>query len=195
MTTGGGSSDVFGRRPTPLTPPDPYSDLSKVYPNLSGTNAQLSSDVLSKLKGELSPATVNAIQDAAARFGITSGMPGSGLQWNKSLRDIGLTSEQVQQQGIQDYTNVVPTISRTQTLDPALQTEIGTQNALWASGPDPAAAGTYAQNLFDKYLASMRSPAGGTGGGSPWEQSAREDNRIVPYAGGLFGPGPIGGWY
>lgn len=146
--------------PTPM--PNPYGDLSKIYPNLSGTNAQVSSDILSKLQGQLSPGTIAAIQNASAQFGVGSGMPGSGLSMQRSLRDIGLTSEQEQQQGIQDYNSTLPTVSSTQTVAPVLQANINSQNAMNAAAPDPAAAASYAQQLYNKYLNRMNPQTTGT---------------------------------
>lgn len=166
--TGATNANIFGTRVGQVPIPSPFSDLSSVYPNLSQTNAQVSSDVLSRLKGQLSPETINAIQDNAARFGVQSGMPGSGLQRNLTLRDLGLQTEALQQQGLQDYASIVPTISQTQTLRPESQFEFNLQNAVNRAAPDPGAAATYAQGLFDKYLQSLRSPAGGTGEQSPF---------------------------
>ncbi len=186
---------AFGLVPGNIGMPDPYGDLSAIYPNLSGTNAQVSGDILSKLRGELSPNTINAIQDAAAGFGVASGMPGSGLQFNKSLRDIGTTSEQVQQQGLQDYASLIPVISGTQTVNPALQAEIATQNSINMAAPDPSSAASYAESLFNKYLQQLN-PAGGTGGGgggfggsfdeggSWWEQPGSEWRRAGGAGGG-----------
>lgn len=175
VTTGGG--DPFGQKVAPVAMPQPFSDLSAVYPNLSGTNAQVSSDVLSRLKGELSPETLANIQNAAATFGVASGMPGSGLQINRGLRDVGLTTEALQEQGLKDYQGLLPTISGTQTVNPSLQYEVNLQNAINRAAPDPAAAATYAQSLFDKYLQNLRGPAGGSGenplgpGVPPWASS------------------------
>lgn len=105
------------------------------------------------------------LQDQGAAWGVGSGMPGSGLSANRSLRNLGLTSEQQVQQGIQNYNSTIPTVSRTQTVDPSLQYQIANRNATMAAAPVPAQAQSYAQQLFDKYLQAMRGPGGGTGGG------------------------------
>lgn len=171
---GGGGSNVYGSRvgaiPTVNGP-----GLNQAYPNLSGTNAQLSSALSSELTGQLSPQTIAAINDAAASYGVSSGMPGSGLAMNRYPRDIGLASEKLIHQGIGDYAGVIPAVSSTQTVSPyqqaGLNAEINATNATNAAAPDPAAAGSYAQQLFDKYLASLSRPSGGTGGRSgsqPW---------------------------
>lgn len=164
--SGASNADIFGQRVAQVPMPTPFQNLSSVYPNLSGANAQVSGDILSKLKGQLSPETINAIQDNAARFGVQSGMPGSGLAGNLGLRSLGLQTEALQQQGLQDYGNILPVISGTQTVKPETQFEVNLQNAVNAAAPDPGAASTYAQGLFDKYLQSIRGPAGGTGEGA-----------------------------
>ena len=184
----------FGSIPGPVTTPQPFSDLSKIYPNLSGTNALASGDLMSELNGELSPATQQAIRQASAQFGVTSGMPGSGLMNNRTVRDLGLTTQGLVNQGIQNYGALINPISNTQTVRPELQAEIGATNSVNASSPNPADAATYARTLFDKYLASMRSPAGGTGPNSsvPWwqqgnaaSQNAGLTETHIPYMYGL----------
>jgi hypothetical protein len=144
--------------------------LNSAYPNLSGTNSQLSSALSSELTGQLSPATLAAIQDAAASYGVSSGMPGSGLAINRGPRDIGLATENLIHQGIGDYTSAIPAVSSTQTVNPGqaaqLNTEINATNAVNRSAPDPSAAASYAMDLFNRYLQSQSGPAGGTG--QPW---------------------------
>jgi hypothetical protein len=132
--------------------PDVYGQLSDVYPDLGATNQATSQALLAKLQGQLSPTTVNAIQDASARFGVSSGMPGAGLQRNLSLRDIGLTSEQQQQQGLQDYGNILSAVSNTQTVKPETQIATSQANAALAAQPNPEDATNYALDLYNKYL-------------------------------------------
>lgn len=166
-------TNPFGYIPGPVGTPDPYADLSKVFPGLGAANSQVSSDLLNQLKGVLSPETQAAIQDASARFGVRSGMPGSGLVANRTARDLGLTTEQLQQQGLQNYNSLIPTISGTQTLNPAQQIALAQWNAINRSAPDPTQAANYAKQLFDEYLARMRGPAGGTGNyASPTQPAA-----------------------
>lgn len=158
-----GGQGAFGAVPGAVGLPSPARDLSALYPNLSGQNTQISKNVMSELMGELSPEAQRAIQDSAATFGVTSGMPGSGLAGFRGLRDIGRSVEELQGKGLQDYLNAVTGISKTQTVSPELQTEIATQNAVWGAAPDPAAAAAEQENLFEKYLQETKSPAGGTG--------------------------------
>lgn len=152
----------FGLVPGAISTPNVFSDLSKVYPNLSGTNENVSGLINSQLSGQLSPQTMNALKDASARFGVASGMPGSGLATNQLFGNIADFSQKLQQQGIQNYNQTIPTISSTQTVNPALQTQIAETNAVNAAAPNPEAAQTYAKKLFDQYLQKL------SGGSSPW---------------------------
>lgn len=94
-----------------------YQNFSTLYPNLSATQGQVSENTLSRLRGELSPETLNAIQDTAARFGIASGMPlGSGgntITGNFGRKLVGQTVEGLQSQGLQDYLNTLQGYSGT----------------------------------------------------------------------------------
>lgn len=163
----------FGSVPGPLGLPDPAGDLAKQVPNLPALNSAASAGILGKLNGQLSPGTLNALKNASAQFGVSSGMPGSGLSSNQFLGNVAGASEAQQTAGIQQYNSTIPVISGTQTVNPALQNEIATQNSLNAAAPDPTQAASYAKQLFDQYLSSMRgggggNPGGGTrGGGSP----------------------------
>lgn len=150
--------------------PNPFEDLGKVYPGLGAANAAVSRNIASQLSGQLSPATQAAIQDASAQFGVSSGMPGSGLARNRTVRDLGLATEALQDQGLKNYLAAIQSISGTQTVNPSLQTEINTQNALNRAAPDPTQAAMYSKSLFDQYLANLRGPGGGTNrsfGGAP----------------------------
>lgn len=158
----------LGSAPAQIGTPNPYSDLSQVFPALPQANATAGSDILSQLGGQLSPGTTQQLQDAAATFATKNGMPGSNteagtLGSNFSLESLGLNAENQVNQGLKNYSSVVPTISSTQTVNPALQTDINTQNAIDAAAPDPTAQANYAQSLYTQYLNSMRSPAGGSG--------------------------------
>lgn len=154
---------AFGTVPKDVPMPNPFGDLSSIYPNLAAANAAVSGNVESQLAGELSPATQAAIQDAAARFGVTSGMPGSGLARNRTVRDLGLTTEAIQDQGLKNYLAAINQISATQTVNPTLQTEINTTNTLNRAAPNPTDAANYSKTLFDQYLQTLRGPGGGTG--------------------------------
>lgn len=172
-----GGGGAFGSRVGPISMPNPYGDLSALYPNLGNTNGQVSADVLSKLRGELSPETIQGLQEAAASFGVANGMPGSGgtvgtATNNYNLRSLGLAKEGQIKEGVSEYNSTLPTVSATQTVKPETQAEISGTNAVNRSAPDPAAANSYAQELFKDYLNRMNSPASGTGA-LPWYAKAQ----------------------
>jgi hypothetical protein len=157
--------------------PNPAADLGALYPNLSGANEQVSKNVMSELRGDLSPETLNAIQDAAATYGVTSGMPGSQLAAFGGLRNLGRTVADTQRAGLQDYLASVTGISNTQTVKPELQTQIAQQNAVWSAAPDPEAAAKEQEALFNRYLEKTKIPAGGgtaQGSDMPWWMSPAE---------------------
>lgn len=162
---------AYGAVPGAISNPNPFGNLAALYPNLSGTNATVSKNIMDELNGQLSQSTIDNIRNHAASFGVSSGMPGSQFQGNQGLATLGLTTEKLQGQGLNDYLGAITGINKTQTLDPALQTEIATQNSVWNSAPDPAAAAKQQQSLFDEYLKKTMSPAGGTNTKPWWENS------------------------
>lgn len=215
---GGGGSDVFDLHPQPtsgngpfgavpgqLGLPDPAGDLAHQIPGLSNLNSAASSGILAKLNGQLSPGTLNALKNASAQFGVSSGMPGSGLSSSSFLGNVAGASEAQQTEGIHQYNSFVPTVSGTQTVNPALQNEIATQNSLNAAAPDPTQAASYAKQLFDQYLSSMRGSGGGNRGpgggtsnqGSPaggtMPRQASPNNYFNPQSIAPTGPGTFGG--
>jgi hypothetical protein len=170
-----------GQGPYGLVPgsqglPNPARDLGRRFPGLDQSNAQISQNIMSELQGELPQDVIDAIQDEGARFGITSGMPGSDMARRRSAKNLGLTTLGLQQHGLQDYLGATQGISRTQTVDPALQAQIAAYNAVLNSAPDPSQAVNAMKGAFD----SGRGPSGG-GGGSV---------RITPP--NLTAPGPFG---
>lgn len=153
----------FGNPMQPVPMPQPAQDVANQIPGLTNLNQQASGVIGNQLAGQLNPDTVTAIRNAAATQSAASGMPGTSaiagtLGGNNTLRDIGLTSAQTQQQGIANYNSFVPTVASTQTVNPSLQAEINTQNAVSASAPNPAAAQTYAQQLFQSYISQLNKP-------------------------------------
>jgi hypothetical protein len=199
----GSYSDAYGGVPGALGQPDPFGDLASVYPNLSGSNTQLSSDIGAQLRGELSPETTNAAWDDAARYGITSGMPGGDLSRRRSVVNIGRTREQQQQSGIQNYLASLAGLSRTQTVSPELQSEIASRNATMNAAPVPRANAEQLQTTFDRNVGRF----GGGGGGVNYPGMGRPGPLGTPPAqpndffantnprGTGFSPGGYGGGY
>lgn len=162
-----GGNGPFGLVPGALGLPDPHGDLAKVIPGLDDLNRTTSGDILSQLKGELSPETVAALTNMAAERGVGSGMPGAQTWAHLLLGNVAGAMEGLRNQGVQNYNSFLPTVSRTQTVNPELQADIANQNAVNAAAPDPAAAASHAEALYNRYLQGVRGPGGGSGGGGP----------------------------
>lgn len=158
-TTGVGT---FSNNPTPTSGQGSQGlvpgQVANPIPNASTLNTTAGNDLLSKLSGTLSPGTQNALQNASAEWGISSGMgDGSGIGWNQLYGNIANASENQQQQGLTDYNQIT---------GPSFQTNLAQNNANLAAAPDPSASASYAQQLYNEYLQQMqrsKSPAGGTG--------------------------------
>ena len=144
---------------------NPYNDLTSVpgMSTLGTTNTSALGDINSMLAGQLSPGTVNAIQNYAATRGISGGMPGANIFQNLGAQSIGQTAEGLEQQGIQDYPSFVGSVSSTQTNSPALQFQAGMTNAQNAAAPNPTAAASYAQQIYNAMLQQSQRASGGTG--------------------------------
>lgn len=136
-----GGTGVFGQVPGNLGLPPVAADLGAQLPGLEGMNDAASNDILANLSGNLSPGTQNALQNASAEYGVSSGMPGSGLNWNSLYGNLANASTQQQQTGLQEYNSTLPTVSGTQTVSPDLQTQIAFQNAVDAASPNPVDSG------------------------------------------------------
>lgn len=143
-----GGQGAFG-----LVPGNVQSPL----PGVTDLDSQAGSDIAAELGGTLSASTENALQNAAATFGATSGMPGSGLSWNALYGNIAGASEQQQQQGIGNLNS---------TFGPNAQVGLAQQNATNNAAPDPTESANYAEQLYNQYLNAMKGPQGGTGSNS-----------------------------
>jgi hypothetical protein len=192
-------SGTYGSVAAATALPSAFSDLSAVYPNLTASNDAATNAVLSELQGNVSDATSKAIQDAAARYGITSGMGTSGLSKNLSLKDLGLTSEALQQQGITDYSKLLSAIDTSQTVSPETQIGLSQSNNALAAQANPQDATTYALDLYNKYLSNastggaattgantvkLAGNTGGSGTTSPFQVVGGPTNTVTPGAAG-----------
>lgn len=159
---GGSGHGPFGTPLGQIPSADPFGDISRTGVNLAGINPIASRDLQAGFAGQLAPGTVNAIQDARAQWGASSGMPGfalGSLNFNAGARDIGTTSEALKDKAFQNYQSFVPTVAGTQTVSPAQQFEQNLQNQVSAHSPDPAQAQSYAESLYNKYLNSLKQTA------------------------------------
>jgi hypothetical protein len=142
------------------TPPSTYEQISGITPQLSSLTNQNANLIGQQMKGVLPTDVIKKIQDMAASWGVSSGMPGSGLSQNLSLRDLGLTSLQEQQTGQTNYLNTLSGLGQQQ-LDPGLLTSLSQSNATLAAAPNPQAAAD--QQMMD-YLMFLNAaqPSQGT---------------------------------
>ena len=195
-TTGQGP---YGMVPgTTAIPPSTWEQATKAIPALANTG-QLTGNIMSELAGDINPQALKNMQDAAAAYGVQSGMPGSNampgsLIYNKNLRNIGLDTLAVQRQGLQDYLSLLGLAGSQQTPQ-SLATDIAQRNAVLKSAPDPAAAAVQQQNDYWRALAATRGPAGGTGPGpSPSGGTGNYAPTGIPGPAALgFGFGSFGG--
>lgn len=198
-----GGSGAFGAVPGAIgLPNSQYDQTAGVVKNLPGLTNGSANDIASELGGQLSPGTLNLLQNRAAAFGVNSGMPGgvpgNTLSTQNLLDNIGTTSENLASKGVSDYNSFLPTVG-SQMLAPSLQADIADRNATLKAAPNPTQAASYAQSLFNQYLQKMGGPAGGTGApnnGKAWwktsfsppEGKSYQANGTGPYIPGN-GPG------
>ena len=142
-------------------PPSTYSQTLSALPGLGAAGTQATSNIMNELQGQISPQALRNIQDAAARFGVSSGMPGSNavpgtLAMNANLLGNYRTTEQLQQQGQQDYRNLLGAVGQQQ-INPALAAEIAAANAQLRAAPDPQKA---AEQQLANYWAALGATRG-----------------------------------
>ena len=142
MMGGYAESDIYGRRPDPINLADPAQSLGQRVPGLDRINSALSGQILNMIEGR-DP----QMQAMAQKTGATR-----AAQLGLSLYD---RQNALRSQGIAAYNQTIPTISGTQTNAPALQQANDTQNNIWASSPDPAAAIAQALNLYQNGLGAL----------------------------------------
>ena len=114
--------------------PQPFQSLSNVYPGLPATNTALSSDILSNLTGGVSPATIAAIHDAGAKFGVNTPI-------NISPTSLGETDTSLENRGVSQFSSALPVISSAETLSPETQAQIAEFNSTMAAQPNASASG------------------------------------------------------
>lgn len=200
-----GGVGAFGLVPGPVGLPSPAADLTAQIPDLPAINKQASQNIYSQMLGRLSPGMMAQLQDAAATQANAGGMAGTNklagsLYGNLDLLKNILSSEQLQQMGLQNYNAFVPTVSKTQTVSPETQIALAERNATTGAAPNPQAAASYAESLFNRYMQRFGGgPASGTGGyrivggGGAAPESAAERNYRESVSRGFGGPGFYGG--
>jgi hypothetical protein len=126
-------SGAFGNVPGQLSLPDPYADLAGVFPTLPQANNVIGQNVLQELSGNLSPGTLSALNQMQGQLGQSGAL-------NTSPMSLGTTDTQLENLGLGQYEGVLPTVAQTQTVNPALETEIAQTNAVDSAAPNPEMA-------------------------------------------------------
>jgi len=178
-------------------PPSAWDQTRAAVPAL-GNTTQATNNILSELQGDINPQALKNMQDAAANYGISSGMPGSNaipgtLAFNKNLRNIGLDTQAIQRQGLQDYTSLLGSVSGLQTPQ-GLAAEIAAHNAQLRAAPDPQKAAERQLGDYWNSLAAARglgNRGGGGGGGSIGFSPAGGTGDYAPNL-GFGGAGGVG---
>lgn len=166
--------------------------LNQAIPGFSGLTQTATDIIRNRMAGQLSPETLSNIQRAGAQQAVISGMPGSAalsgsLMGNRTLRDIGATTEQYQQQGFGDLLSMLGGYSGTAALTPAQIAEQANAAAQYAAAPDPATAGQYAEQLYEKRFQEANRPLSTPGSSSdlPWwmPAAAAKSYQVDPVTG------------
>jgi hypothetical protein len=180
-------------------PPSIYSQVNQAVPGAAGLAAGSAANIASEEAGTLSPGTLQQLQNASAAFGVNAGtpfgQPGNTLPTENLLTNMGLTSEQLSQQGNQNYLNFLGGVGATQ-IDPSLAASIAQSNAQLAAAPNPAAAAQQQQNLMMQWynLTNPKPPpvnnnnpasAVATGGTGTWLTNAQ--GTVPASLGGYYG--------
>lgn len=112
--------------------------LKQIIPNIDSINQRASSNIESMLAGEIPDDVAEAVNRASASSSFARGLGGSGFGRNLRTRDLGLTSLQLTQQGLDSaskwlsnarQTQVAPQMDVTSMfISPALQIQTAWQN-------------------------------------------------------------------
>jgi hypothetical protein len=136
---GYGGSSSYGSQPGQVQlPSNIYQQIQQQAPGVTGLTSKAVSNIAQEEAGQLPSDVAQNIQDYGAAWGISSGMPGSGIAHNLTLKDLGLTSLQEQQQGFGNYLNFLGGFGATQTPQ-QLGYESNLQNVMNAAAPNPSA--------------------------------------------------------
>jgi len=123
-------------------PSSTYQQAAQAMPGLPNLTTQTGNVVQSELAGQVSAGTSDYLQQLSAQWGVGAGMSGMGsgsVGASNLVRSLGLTSEKLSQQGVQDYNSTLGTLASTQ-LSPELQAQVNEYNTQLAAAPDPELA-------------------------------------------------------
>lgn len=159
-----GGSGTFGAVPGAIGAPPSIWQQTQAIPGMSDLTGQNTSLIGSQMNGNLSPSTVGNLTDSAAARGVALGQGGgTGLTNEILLKTLGLTHEQLQQQGQQNYLSFLGA-SGQQQQSPQLLTDIASRNATMAAAPNPTLASQYLMGLSRGSSTGLRNPLAMLGG-------------------------------
>lgn len=180
-------SGTFGAVPGAIGAPPSIWQQTQGIPGMSDLTAQNTNLIGSQLNGNLSASTVGNLTDAAAARGVSLGQGGStGLTNEILLKTLGLTHEQLQQQGQQNYLSFLGA-SGQQQQSPQLLTDIASRNATMAAAPNPTLASQYLMGLSRGSSTQLRNPLAGLNLGG---NSNGGFNGQIPGGSGTYGIDP-----
>lgn len=165
LTSGGGLPDTgyiynpaaYGSIPNipPTSTNTTTSSWTSQLPQYEALSGQASGLAGSWMRGELAPDVISNIQRQAAERGIRTGVgPGSPNANAAYLQALGLTTQQLQQTGLQDYLQLLAQSPRTTTQQQVIDNNV--LQAITSAAPDPYSAA----------LANMAAQAAGLRGGA-----------------------------
>lgn len=146
-TTGTGA---YGQVPGTTTTVDPLALWRTFYPNLGADTAAASGIVRSQMAGQLTPEVQRAVTDAANARGVAGGVGGSPFAGSVIARDLGLTTLNLQNQGVSNFGNLLGNYQQNLV---APTTALSQENAVLASAPNPAAAAAEQQRVYEEQQA------------------------------------------
>ena len=171
------------------------SALGTAIPGYAGLQGQAVQNIGNQLAGTLSPDVVAQINQQAAEAGIATGAPGSPATEAADLRAMGLTSQQLQQQGQSNLTSLMGATPlgnlfdvSSQLVTPAEQQAAQQAANVLGAAPNPTqAAAANLQALEQAEQAgSAAGTAGGTTSGAPFTTTGA--NQLASLLGSLLNP-------
>lgn len=150
--------------------PDVQAQMIQNLPGYQGMSAQSSANIANNLAGVISPDVLANLATAGAERGVAMGSPGSPNASAAYLRALGLDSMQLQQLGDTQLTAAMNRTPIQQTSTTTSVNDLGAQQAVYNSAPQPGAAALANKQAAAAGLAAgsgaVRAPAvGGTSGG------------------------------
>jgi hypothetical protein len=147
--------------------------LRKAIPGYESIVGQASKNIQSNLSGELSPDIVQNIQRSAAAKSLSGGVGGSGISRNLVARDLGISSMQLKQQGLNNAMNFIQTQRNSAIINPMSVSamfltpaqRINTQMQNSQNQFQAQTAQAQAQNQYDNRWAGAIGNIGNTFGG------------------------------